>query len=81
MMKKIKKSVIVRAEYNLCGYRVFVNDKEVYSAGNGAEDSQSEGTPLPLSIIRKYAVQTAKDIALEHGGVFDGVERVEFLYR
>lgn len=60
----------ISIEYDADGYQVFKDGVEIYSAGNHPFDSQAncESNPLPLSTLRKFAIQTAGEIAAECGG-------------
>ena len=70
----------VHGEYNRNGYDVWVGGRLVYAAGNHVQDSTQYATcepdRLPLKAIRKFCIQTAREIAAERGGRFAGVERV-----
>jgi hypothetical protein len=71
---------VVRGEYNRNGYAVWCGDRIVYSAGNHAQDSGQSATceqnRLPLTTMRKFCLKTAREIAIENGGPFAGVELV-----
>jgi len=71
---------VVCGEYNRNGYDVWVGGRLVYAAANHVQDSTQyatcEADRLPLKAIRKFCIQTAREIAAERGGRFAGVERV-----
>ena len=73
------KSVIC-GEYNCDGYEIWRDGQVVYTAGNHAQDScqsaRDRRDRLPLKTLRKFCIQTAREIATEEGGIFGGVERV-----
>jgi hypothetical protein len=70
----------VRGEYSRHGYEVWMGGRLVYAAGNHVQDSTQPATRkedrLPLRTIRKFCFKTTREIAVERGGVFAGVERV-----
>lgn len=70
----------MRGEYSHNGYEVWSDGQHVYSAGNHAQDSSQpalcERDRLPLKIIRRFCIKTAREIAAEDHGRFAGVERV-----
>ncbi len=70
----------VRGQYNINGYDVWIGGQLVYAAGNYVQDSTQYATceqdRLPLRTIRKFCIKTAREIAMERGGRFAGVERV-----
>jgi hypothetical protein len=76
----MKKPPSVHGEYNRNGYEVWVGGRVVYQAGNHVHDStqpaMTEKDRLPLRTIRQFCLKTARDIAVERGGLFAGVERV-----
>lgn len=66
--------------YNELEYRVEVDSKEVYTAGNSHFDSQGyvdtdEG--VGLDVMKQYCEQTTRNIALEHKAQYIGVEYLE----
>ena len=66
--------------YNAGHYSVDLGDEEVYHAGNSPHDSAVYLSPkmgVGLAKMRKYCIQTAKDIAREQGAKYVGVERIE----
>ena len=69
----------VSAEYNENGYTISVNGVEVYSAGNNRHESVGQAlpgsTPLPLSKLRSFAIQTGKAIADERNGKWLGATK------
>jgi len=71
---------LVHGEYNEKGYDLWVSGEMVYAAGNHAHDStqyaQCKENRLPLKTLRRLCIKTAKEIAVERGGRFCGVERV-----
>jgi hypothetical protein len=76
----MKKTPLVRGRYNGNGYDVWVGGQFVYMAGNHVHDSTQpalcEKDRLPLRTIRKLCHRTTREIAVERGGVFAGVERM-----
>ena len=74
------KQRLVRGEYNRNGYEVWLGNRLVYSAGNHIHDSSQPALcaedRLPLATLRKFCIKTARDLALEHGGLSATVERV-----
>lgn len=65
----MKRNKLVSGQYNEFGYQIFVNDDLVYEAGNSPYDSVSvveDG--LPLTTIKKYCIQTGKEITGERKG-------------
>lgn len=73
----------IHGEFNEMGYYVLLNgQQEIYVAGNCRADSAAvvdldSTAALPLSVIKKHCVQTAKEIAKEKGAKYKGVEYVE----
>jgi hypothetical protein len=66
--------------YNGLEYRVEIDGKEVYHAGNSPFESQTfvrEDDGVGLRIMRSYCIQTAKEIAKENNAKYVGVERIE----
>jgi hypothetical protein len=63
----------VTGEYSDDGYRIFVDGEEMYEAGNHPMESTSWiSDGLSLDTMRKYCIQTGKEVAQERGGVFTG---------
>jgi len=77
----MKKAPIVHGEYSRHGYEVWIAGRTVYAAGNHIHDSSqvamSEEERLPVRTIRRFCIKTTREIAVERGGVFAGVEQVE----
>jgi len=76
----MKKPSLVHAEYSGNGYEVWMGERLVYEASNHVHDStqpaRCKEDRLPLQTIRKFCIQTTREIAVEQGGIFAGVERV-----
>jgi hypothetical protein len=79
----MKNKEIIFGEYNKYGYKLFSSRngqvEEVYCAGNSPYESTAiipcnSGT-LPLKTIRKYCIQTGKEMAKEKGCKWNGLER------
>lgn len=70
----MKKGKRIYAEYNELKYEIFDQDGQVlYQAGNSPLDSQtylSKEDGVGLETMKKYAIQTGKEIAKEHNGQF-----------
>lgn len=80
------KATEVFVYYSADGYCVHVDGEPEYSAGNNRHDSAQWANPgssaaLPLRLIRKYALSTAKQIAEEKAARFAGIERDDNLFR
>jgi hypothetical protein len=77
---RTKQPPVIHGEYNGNGYEVWIGGRLVYAAGNHVHDSTQpavcEEDRLPIQIIRKFCTRTTREIAVERGGVFAGVERV-----
>jgi hypothetical protein len=78
----MKKRIVI-GEYNHYGYTLFeaTGIKELYSAGNHIEDSGlfvSIGSRncLELKDIRKFCIQTGKEMAAELGYKWGGASRI-----
>ena len=75
-----KRRPVVRGEYNRNGYEVWSDGQHVHSAGNHVQDSSQcalyDQDRLSLQTIRRFCINTAREIATEHRGRFAGVERV-----
>jgi hypothetical protein len=70
---KTNKTKKVYGEYDKFGYRIYLNDEQVYGAGNSPYDStviipveDENSDALSLKSIRKYCIKTGKEIAQEH---------------
>ena len=66
--------------YNELEYRVELDGKEIYTAGNSKFDSQaytSADEGVGIKTMRSYCIQTAKELAKEHNAEYIGVERIE----
>lgn len=70
--------------YNERGYRIESDNPEdatIYQAGNHALESTQDATgtkfQLPLKVIKKFCIQTGKEIAKEKNAKFIGVEYEE----
>jgi len=77
---RTKQPPVIHGEYSRLGYEVWMAGRVVYSAGNHVHDSTQPATcredRLPLRTIRKFCQRTTREIAVERGGIFAGVERV-----
>jgi len=63
--------------YNAREYSVCVNGQPVYTAGNNKWDSQQYSSPskgVGLNKMKKFCIQTSKDIAREKKAKYYGVE-------
>lgn len=70
------KTVVV-GEYSRDGYVVMTADgREMHSAGANEHDSYAPGRGVLLATIRRWCVRTGREIALEMGAAWGGVERV-----
>ena len=72
----------LRTVYNESGYIISLDEREVYTAGNHALDSDWTVPPdsvfaLPLCTIYDMAVETVQQIARERGCTFQRPEYVE----
>ena len=70
----------MHGQYNRNGYEVWLGNQLAYSAGNHVQDS-TQPAPckqdrLPLKTIRRFCIETTREIAAEQNGGFAGVERV-----
>jgi hypothetical protein len=66
--------------YNALEYRVEIDGKEVYQAGNSPDDSQaytSKENGVGLRTMRSYCIYTTHEIAKENHAKYGGVERME----
>ena len=70
---------MITGQFNECGYTVFSDGEEIYSAGNHWADSQASVPPgsvdaVPLATLRRFCASTAKDMAKERRERYGGVE-------
>lgn len=67
----------VTGYYSPTGYRIEMNDVEIYSAGNHKLDSQARALDPrdrePLAVLRQQCESTAEDIAEERNAKFGGI--------
>ncbi len=76
--KNHMKRGLVTGEYDATEYRIFLDGEEVYSAGNAPGDSQAIVSPesgVGLATMKRFCIQTAKEIAAESGARYGGVTR------
>lgn len=69
----------INGYYSRNGYRIELNGRPIYTAGNHANNSQAYVSPsnpaaLPLDMIGKFCYETAEDMASERGATFSGIE-------
>jgi hypothetical protein len=82
-MNKHNSTIIGR--YNRQGYTVVEiksngEETELYQAGNNPQDSgvsQSFSNGLSLTTLRKYCIETSREVAKERAVKYGGVERDE----
>ncbi len=76
----MKNPPAIHGEYSRNGYEVWIGARVVYSAANHANDSSQPAIckedRLPLRTMRKFCTRTTREMAVERGGFFAGVERV-----
>lgn len=81
-IRRIGKPLVLRGEYHETGYEIWVagpNVRPLYSAGNAPGDSQMVVPPergVGLKTLRKFCVQTGKEMAFERFAKWGGAERV-----
>jgi hypothetical protein len=66
--------------YNELEYRIELDGKEIYTAGNSPFDSQqytSKENGVGLIKMKQYCEVTAKDLAKEHNANLIGIEYLE----
>ncbi len=66
--------------YNELEYRIELDGKEIYTASNSPFDSQaytSAGEGVGLATMRKYCIQTSKELAKENKTRYIGVQYLE----
>lgn len=71
---------IVRGFYNELSYRVEIDGKEVYRAGNSPYDSQvytSKEQGVGLDKMKKFCKHTCRQFAKEKKAKFGGIEEEE----
>ena len=77
---RTKQPLLVHCEYSRNGYEVWIGSRVLYAAGNhvhaSTQPAACEEDRLPLRAIRKFCHRTTREIAVEGGGIFAGVERV-----
>lgn len=81
----MKNQKILYGEYNQSGYNLLLIDgkdtKDIYSAGNSNQDSTvivspNDPSAVPLKTIRKFCIQTGKEMAKEKGWKWEGAYRI-----
>lgn len=71
---------IITGEYSAIEYTILLDDQPIYDAGNSLHDSYVRvpgARGIGLAKMREYCIQTAKELAQEHGAEYRGVERAK----